>query len=66
MAGRTPEECGNIATNDESSTVTESALKIKINEKYSNFIFPTDTKNLDQMDVETKTIHQANPVFQNI
>ena len=40
--------------------------KIKINEKYSNFIFQTDTENLDQMDVQTKDIHQANKVSQNI
>ena len=48
MAGRTPEECGNIATYDEealtsseTSTVTESVPKIKINEKYSKQILKT-------------------------
>jgi len=69
IAGKTPEECGNIACNEEEastsnkiSTATDSIPRIKINEKYANYFAQSD-KN---MEVATSPIIQVNPVSPNI
>ena len=68
MAGRTPAECENIASNDEEASTSirnskaiESVSRIKINEKYANFISKPD----ENMDIQRIAVNQASPVPQN-
>jgi len=69
IAGKTPEECGNIASNEEEastsnkiSTATDSIPRIKINEKYANYFAHSD----NNIDVQTSPMIQVNPVSPNI
>eukprot|EP00092_Neocalanus_flemingeri_P014244 GFUD01015364.1.p1 GENE.GFUD01015364.1~~GFUD01015364.1.p1 ORF type:complete len:1050 (-),score=269.28 GFUD01015364.1:283-3432(-) len=72
MAGRTPEECGNIAGNDQEASTSrgisqanENTPRIKINEKYATYMSQSEKK-INQMEIQGITINRADQCSPNI